>query len=138
VATRSTAERERARSLGAAWAGGYDETMPVSLDAAITFAPAGEVVLAALRAVDRGGTVAVNAIHLDRVPEFPYEWLWLERSIRSVANFTRHDAETFLGLAATIPVRTETEVHPLADGGLALQRLAEGRVAGAAVIAMDA
>jgi alcohol dehydrogenase, propanol-preferring len=138
VATRSTAERERAMALGAAWAGGYDEPVPVPLDAAVTFAPAGEVVLAALRAVDRGGTVAVNAIHLDRVPEFPYAWLWLERSIRSVANFTRRDAEEFLALAAAIPIRTASEVHPLQDGGLALQRLAEGRVDGAAVLATGA
>ena len=136
VATRSPAERERALALGAVWAGGYDEPVPVPLDAAVTFAPAGEVVLAALRAVDRGATVAVNAIHLDRVPEFPYEWLWLERSLRSVANFTRRDAEEFLALAASIPIRTEVEVHPLEDGGLALQRLAEGSVEGAAVLAI--
>ncbi len=135
VATRSPAERQRALSLGAAWAGGYDDAIPVPLDAAVTFAPAGEVVLAALRAVERGGTVAINAIHLDRVPAFPYEWLWLERSIRSVANFTRRDAEEFLALAASMPIRTETEVHPLADGGLALERLAAGRVEGAAVLA---
>lgn len=135
VATRSPVERARAMSLGATWAGGYDEPVPVPLDAAVTFAPAGEVVLAALRSIDRGGTVAINAIHLDRVPEFPYEWLWLERSLRSVANFTRRDAEEFLALAASIPIRTETEVHPLEAGGLALQRLAEGKVEGAAVLA---
>ncbi len=138
VASRSARERERALALGATWAAGYEEPVPVPLEAAITFAPAGEVVLAALRAVDRGGTVAVNAIHLDRVPEFPYEWLWWERSLRSVANFTRADAVEFLELAAAIPLRTETEVHPLADGGLALERLAAGRVDGAAVLAIDA
>lgn len=76
VWSRSPAERERAEALGAAWVGGYDDTAPQPLDAAITFAPAGEIFLAALRAVGRGGTVAVNAIHLDRAPEFPYEWLW--------------------------------------------------------------
>jgi propanol-preferring alcohol dehydrogenase len=137
VATRSESEQQRARSLGAVWAGGYDEEMPEPLDAAVTFAPVGDVVLDALRAVDRGGTVAINAIHLDRVPEFPYEWLWPERSLRSVANFTRQDAREFLELAATIPIRTETEVHPLADGAVALERLASGRVDGAAVLATE-
>ncbi|MBP1704987.1 MAG: zinc-dependent alcohol dehydrogenase family protein [Chloroflexi bacterium] len=134
VATRSERERARALALGAAWAGGYDERPPAPLDAAITFAPAGSVVVAALRALDRGGTVAINAIHLDRVPELAYEDLWWERSIRSVANYTRADARAFLALAAEIPVRTEIEVHPLEAGNLALARLASGEVAGAAVL----
>ena len=134
VCTRSARERERALALGAAWAGGYDEAPPVPLDAAITFAPAGDVVVAALRSVGRGGTVAVNAIHLDRVPEFPYELLWWERSIRSVANFTRRDAREFLELAATIPIRTEVEAFALEDVNEALVRLATGRVGGAAVL----
>jgi len=134
VATRSPRERDRALALGAAWTGGYDDPPPAPLDAAITFAPAGTVVIAALRAVDRGGTVAINAIHLDRIPEFPYEDLWGERSLRSVANYTREDARAFLDLAARIPVRTEVEVHSLADGNLALARLAAGEVAGAAVL----
>lgn len=136
VVTRSPAERARARALGAAWVGGYDEPVPVLLDAAVTFAPVGEVVVAALRSVDRGGVVAINAIHLDRIPEFPYEQLWLERSLRSVANFTRRDAAEFLDLAASIPIRTESEIHPLADGNLALARLARGEVTGAAVLAI--
>lgn len=134
VATRSPAERERALSLGAAWAGGYDDAPPVPLDAAVTFAPSGDVVLRALEALDRGATVAVNAIHLDRVPAFPYERLWWERSIRSVANVTRRDAREFLALAAEIPVRTATEVHPLAEANTALARLAAGEVGGAAVL----
>jgi len=134
VVTRSTREQARARALGAAWAGSYDEVPPVPLDAAITFAPVGSVVVAALRAVDRGGTVAINAIHLDRIPELPYEMLWWERSLRSVANFTRADAREFLALAAEIPVRTEVEVHPLEEGNLALRRLAAGEIAGAAVL----
>jgi propanol-preferring alcohol dehydrogenase len=137
VATRSGHERERARALGAAWAGGYGESPPVPLDAAITFAPSGDVVLAALRAVGRGATVAVNAIHLDRVPEFPYELLWWERSLRSVANFTREDAREFLDLAASIPVRTAYDVFPLADGNEALERLAGGGIGGAAVLRME-
>ena len=134
VVTRSEAEQRRARELGAAWAGGYDETPPVPLDAAVTFAPVGDVVVAALRATARGGTVAVNAIHLDRIPSFPYELLWWERSLRSVANFTRADAQELLELAAEISIRTAVEEHPLGAGNEALRRLAEGRVRGAAVL----
>lgn len=134
VATRSPRDRERALALGAAWAGATHDPPPVPLDAAVTFAPAGEVVVAALKAVDRGGTVAVNAIHLDRIPEFPYEHLWWERSLRSVANFTRRDAREFLALAAEIPIRTETQVYPLDDANRALADLAAGRVEGAAVL----
>ena len=89
VCTRSPSEQARAKQLGAEWVGGYDELPPVPLDAAITFAPAGDVVIAALRALDRGGTVAINAIHLDRVPEFSYDLLWWERNLVSVANYTR-------------------------------------------------
>jgi propanol-preferring alcohol dehydrogenase len=134
VCTRKPAERERAVALGAEWTGGYDERPPEALDAAITFAPAGSVVVAALRALGRGGTVAINAIHLDRVPELSYRDLWWERSLRSVANFTRNDAREFLDLAARIPVRTEREVHPLVDANVALERLARGDVRGAAVL----
>ena len=134
VATRSERDQERARELGAVWAGGTADPPPAPLDAAVTFAPAGEVVVAALKAVDRGGTVAVNAIHLDRIPEFAYEYLWWERSIRSVANFTRRDAREFLALAAEVPIRTETEVYPLDDANWALADLAAGRVRGAAVL----
>jgi propanol-preferring alcohol dehydrogenase len=134
VATRGAAERERARALGAEWTGGYDEAPPEPLDAAITFAPSGDVVRSALRAVDRGGTVAINAIHLDRIPELPYEELWWERRLASVANFTRADARAFLELAAQIPIKTEFETFPLADANLALDRLKRGEVRGAAVL----
>ena len=134
VATRSEAERRRALELGAAWAGGYEDRPPQPLDAAVTFAPSGDVVVAALRATGRGGAVAVNAIHLDRVPAFPYELLWWERSLRSVANFTRTDAQELLDLAARIPIRTVVERHALADGNRALERLAAGQVGGAAVL----
>jgi propanol-preferring alcohol dehydrogenase len=134
VATRSPRERERAVALGAASVGGYDDPPPAPLDAAVTFAPAGSVVLAALRAVGRGGIVAINAIHLDGIPAFPYESLWWERSLRSVANYTRADAREFLELAAAIPIRTETEVLPLAEGAAALGRLASGTLAGTAVL----
>jgi propanol-preferring alcohol dehydrogenase len=138
VATRSPAEQARARTLGAAWAGGYGERPPVPLDAAITFAPSGDVVVAALDAVDRGGTVAVNAIHLDRIPEFPYEKLWWERTVRSVANVTREDVRGLLALAAEIPLVTSHRDYPLDDVGTAMVDLREGRVAGAAVIVTGA
>jgi propanol-preferring alcohol dehydrogenase len=134
VSTRSRTEQRRALEMGAVWAGSYHDTPPVPLDAAVTFAPAGYVVVEALKAVDRGGTVAINAIHLDRIPEFGYDLLWWERRLVSVANSTRRDAQEFLELAASVPVRTFTDVYPLSDADLALQRLAEGRVAGAAVL----
>ena len=137
VCTRSEREQQTARDLGAAWAGGYDDRPPVELDAAITFAPSGDVVIAALRSLARGAAVAINAIHLDRVPQFDYGDLWWERSLRSVANFTREDAREFLALAAEIPVRTRIEAHPLAGANDALARLAAGQVSGAAVLVMD-
>ncbi len=133
VATRSERERARALRLGATSVGGYDDPPPNALDAAVTFAPAGSVVAAALRALGRGGTVAINAIHLDGIPGFPYDDLWWERSLRSVANYTRRDAREFLGLAATIPVRTEIEVLSLEDGADTLRRLAAGTLEGTAV-----
>jgi propanol-preferring alcohol dehydrogenase len=134
VASRSAAERAAAEQLGAVWTGGYDQAPAFPLDAAITFAPAGEVVVAALRAVDRGGIVAINAIHLDRIPAFDYDLLWMERQLRSVANVTRADVREFLDLAVRIPIRTRTEVFALDDAEQALRRLREGRIAGAAVL----
>ncbi len=133
VRTRSERERERALALGAASAAGYDEPAP-ALDAAVTFAPSGDVVVAALRSLARGAGVAVNAIHLDRIPAFPYELLWWERAVRSVANFTRADAREFLDLAAAIPIRTETQVFALEDGNEALRRLAAGELDATAVL----
>jgi propanol-preferring alcohol dehydrogenase len=137
VATRSSGEQQRALELGAAWAGGIDDRPPVPLDAAVTFAPVGSVVAAALRALDRGGIVAINAIHLDRLPEMPYDDLWWERSIRSVANVTRQDAREYLALAARIALTTDIETHPLADANIALARLAAGQVAGTAVLTIS-
>jgi len=134
VATRSPAERARARAMGAEWAGGYDDPPPFPLDLAVTFAPAGDVVVHALKALERGGTVAINAIHLDRIPQMDYADLWWERSIRSVANVTRADARDYLALAAAIPVTTAVEEHRLADANRALQRIATGEVDGAAVV----
>jgi alcohol dehydrogenase, propanol-preferring len=134
VATRSGRERERAVELGAVWAGSYDDPPPVAFDAAVTFAPVGSVVVAALRAVRPGAIVAINAIHLDEIPAFDYDLLWRERALRSVANFTRRDAEEFLALAASIPIRTIVDVYPLADANTALADLARGDVTGAAVL----
>jgi len=136
VATRAERDRRRALELGAAWAGDTGEPLPWPLDAAITFAPVGEVVVAALRAIDRGGTVVINAIHLDRIPAFDYELLWWERVLRSVANVTRRDAAEFLAVAGEIPIVSDIESVPLAEGNQALARLAAGEVAGAAVLSM--
>ncbi len=134
VATRSGAEQEHARAMGAEWAGGYAERPPEPLDAAVTFAPSGDVVVAALSALDRGGTVAINAIHLDRIPQFSYDLLWWERNVVSVANYTREDARALLELAAVIPIRTRIETFPLADANDALERLRHGTLAGTAVL----
>jgi propanol-preferring alcohol dehydrogenase len=134
VASRSRADLERAESFGAASVGAYDQPPPAPLDAAIAFAPVGSVVVAALRALERGGTVVINAIHLDGIPAFDYDDLWWERSIRSVANVTRRDASEYLELATTIPIQTEVEVHPLAEGNVVLGRLERGEIAGAAVL----
>lgn len=137
VATRAQADRDRALELGAAWAGGYDDRPPAPLDAAVTFAPVGAVVASALRALDRGGVVAINAIHLDGLPAMPYEDLWWERSIRSVANVTRRDAREFLALAAEARIVTDVETLPLASANLALARLAGGALSGTAVLVTD-
>jgi propanol-preferring alcohol dehydrogenase len=127
------ATREFARGLGAEWAGPVDE-LPEPLDAAIVFAPAGELVVAALRALAPGGTVVCAGIHMSDIPSFPYEALWRERSIRSVANLTRQDGEELLALAPEVPIRTEVAKYPLVDANRALDDLREGRLAGAAVL----
>lgn len=124
-----------ALGLGAAWAGGSDEAPPEPLDAAIIFAPVGGLVPAALRAVDRGGTVVCAGIHMTDIPAFPYEILWQERGLRSVANLTRADGEAFMALAPRVPVRTEVEVLPLAEANTALDRLRAGQLTGALVLA---
>ena len=123
-----------ARSLGAAWAGSSEQLPPRELDAAIIFAPVGALVPAALRAVRKGGVVVCGGIHMSPIPEFPYELLWGERQIRSVANLTRDDGESFLRLAARIPVAAKTEVFPLHAANEALQRLRSGDVTGSAVL----
>jgi propanol-preferring alcohol dehydrogenase len=123
-----------ARDLGAVWAGASNELPPAVLDAAIIFAPAGELVPHALRAVGKGGIVVCGGIHMSDIPSFPYSLLWQERSICSVANLTRRDAEEFMALAPKVPVRTEVESFPLEDANDALSRLRTGKIKGAAVL----
>ena len=129
--------RRFARGLGAAWAGGSKEQPPEELDAAIIFAPVGGLVPAALRAVAKGGVVVCAGIHMTDIPSFPYEILWGERSIRSVANLTRQDGEEFLTLAPQVPVRTEVTPFPLEKANEALAALRGGEIRGAAVLVVD-
>jgi propanol-preferring alcohol dehydrogenase len=134
--TRPDDERtqEFARQRGAVWAGGSTELPPEPLDAAIIFASAGELVPAALRALDRGGVVVCAGIHMSQIPAFSYDELWQERMIRSVANLTRRDGEEFLKLAADVPVRTTITAYPLESAESALADLRAGRFEGSAVI----
>jgi len=123
-----------ARDCGAEWAGGADEAPPEPLDAAIVFAPIGALVPAALRALDKGGTVVCGGIHMSDLPAFPYRLLWWERAVRSVANLTRRDAREFMALAQRVPIRTHTQVLPLPRANEALRRLRAGEIEGAAVL----
>jgi len=137
VATRGEAHRAFARSLGADWVGAENDRPPVGLDRAVTFAPAGAVVIAALGALRKGGIVAINAIHLDGIPAFDYDTLlWGEREIRSVTNMTRADASDFLALAAEIGIKPTASAYPLSRVNDALRALADDTVDGAAVITM--
>jgi alcohol dehydrogenase, propanol-preferring len=126
--------QEFACELGAVWAGSSDERPPEELDAAIIFAPIGALIPAALRAVAKGGTVVAGGIHMSDIPSFPYAILWGERTVRSVANLTRTDAEEFLTLAPQVPVGTAVRPYPLADANRALDDLRAGRLRGAAVL----
>ena len=135
VSSRGKSHRELAASLGATWVGSETEKPPVELDRAITFAPSGDVVIAALSSLRKGGVVAINAIHLDRVPQFDYDTLlWGERQIRSVANMTRVDARDFLSLAARIGLRPKVTVFSLDEANEALMAVKRDAVDGAAVI----
>jgi propanol-preferring alcohol dehydrogenase len=125
-----------ARDLGAEWAGGSDERPPEELDAAIVFAAAGELVPAALAASAKGGSVVCAGIHMSDIPSFPYQLLWGERSIRSVANLTRLDGDAFMLVAPAVPIHTEVTVFPLAETGTALETLRSGSVRGAIVISV--
>jgi alcohol dehydrogenase, propanol-preferring len=135
VATRGESHRQLARDLGAVWVGDALDRPPQLLDRAVTFAPIGDVVLAALGSLRKGGVVAINAIHLDRMPQFDYDsLLWGERQIRSVANMTRADAKDFVALAHTIGIRPRTTVFPLAEVNRALAAVQGDAVDGAAVV----
>lgn len=135
VSTRGESHQRLARSLGADWVGNEYEKPPVQLDRAITFAPSGDVVVAALSSLRKGGVVAINAIHLDRIPQFDYDsLLWGERQIRSVANMTRDDARDFLALAAEIGVRPNVTVFSLDRANEALTAVKKDAIDGAAVI----
>jgi propanol-preferring alcohol dehydrogenase len=135
VSTRGKSHRELAASLGAHWVGSETEKPPLELDRAITFAPSGDVVIAALASLRKGGVVAINAIHLDRIPQFDYDrLLWGERQLRSVANMTRGDARDFIALAAKIELKPKVTVFPLDQANEALMALKNDVVDGAAVI----
>jgi propanol-preferring alcohol dehydrogenase len=123
-----------ARGLGCSWAGASDQRPPGELDAAIIFAPAGELVPAALAAVRKGGVVVCGGIHMSDIPSFPYSLLWGERSVRSVANLTRADGTGFMELAGQMPLDVRVEVFPLAQANEALDRLRRGELSGAAVL----
>jgi propanol-preferring alcohol dehydrogenase len=139
VSTRGKSHRDLAVSLGAKWVGSETEKPPVELDRAITFAPSGDVVVAALASLRKGGVVAINAIHLDRIPQFDYDrLLWGERQLRSVANMTRADARDFLALAAQIGLQPRVTVFPLDHANEALIAVKNDAVDGAAVIVPQA
>lgn len=132
--TRSEAHQRHARDLGAAWAGRAEDAPPHEVDRAIIFAPAGVIVPLALGHVRKGGTLCINAIQMSDIPPMPYRKLWDERTIRSVANATRQDAEEFMPLAARIPIRSETQVFDLDDANHALQTVKRSEISGAAVL----
>jgi propanol-preferring alcohol dehydrogenase len=135
VSTRGSSHRTLAKSLGAAWVGSEQEMPPVELDRAVTFAPSGDVVIAALKSLRKGGVVAINAIHLDRMPEFDYDrLLWGERQIRSVANMTRADAHDFLRIAEEIHLKPKVTVFPLEAVNDALAAIKRDGMDGAAVV----
>jgi propanol-preferring alcohol dehydrogenase len=135
VSTRGASHRQLAESLGAKWVGSETDKPPVELDRAVTFAPSGDVVIAALASLRKGGVVAINAIHLDRIPEFDYDrLLWGERQIRSVANMTRSDARDFLKIAADIRLQPKVTVFSLEEANGALAAVKNDAINGAAVI----
>jgi len=135
VSTRGASHQKLARELGATWVGDATERPPVALDSAVTFAPSGDVVLAALASLRKGGIVAINAIHLDRIPQFDYDsLLWGERQMRSVANMTRQDGRDFVALAAKIGIRPRTTVFRLDQVNEALAAVANDAIDGAAVV----
>jgi propanol-preferring alcohol dehydrogenase len=137
VFTRSEHHRELAQSLGAAWTGGAEDDPGASMDSSIIFAPAGWLVPQALRVLDKGGTLALGGIHMSPIPEMPYDLLWHERTIQSVANSTRQDAIDFLQVAVQIPVKTEIELFDLEQANETLLRLKRSEINGAGVLVID-
>jgi propanol-preferring alcohol dehydrogenase len=137
AATRDAKHQRLAVELGAEWAGGTFDEPPVRLDAAIVFAPAGEIVPAALKALRKGGTLTLGGIHMSPIPSFSYDLLYQERVIRSVTNNTRRDGEDFLRVAAEIPIRSHVELFPLREANRALNKLKNDSIEGAAVLAVS-
>jgi propanol-preferring alcohol dehydrogenase len=134
VFTRSHDHQQHAQELGASWVGQAQDNPPIALDAGITFAPAGWIIPLALGHLRPGGTLAINAIHMSPIPEFSYQKIYDERILRSVANYTRRDAQEFLKLASEIPVRTTIETYPVTDANNVLCRLKDREIQGAAVL----
>ncbi|MCH8337554.1 MAG: zinc-dependent alcohol dehydrogenase family protein [Chloroflexi bacterium] len=134
VFTRSKSHRELAKALGAAWIGDVQDAAPASLDRAIIFAPSGQLVPVMLQKIRPGGTLALNAIHMTPIPEFPYRLIWEERTLRSVANATYQDGVDFLKLAADVPVRAHIERYPLEKANEALKDMKESKIDGAGVL----
>ncbi len=137
VFTRSKQHRHLARQLGAVWVGGAEDDPGTLMDSSIIFAPAGKLVPIALKHLDRGGTLALGGIHMSDIPSMPYNILWHERTIRSVANSTRQDVIDFLRVAAEIPIKTETELYPLEQANEVLLKLKRSEINGAAVLTMN-
>ncbi len=137
VFTRSEEHRQHARELGAVWAGGAEDNPPEKIDSSIIFAPAGWIVPEALRVLDKGGTLAINAIYMSSIPEIKYDRIYYERTVRSVANLTRQDARKFLKLAPKIPIRTDVEVYPLSEANKVLQHVKNSDIRGAAVLQVN-
>ncbi|MGH9342202.1 MAG: zinc-binding dehydrogenase, partial [Terriglobia bacterium] len=137
ASTRDARHQKLALELGAKWVGGMIDEPPVKLDSAIVFAPAGEIVPAALKALKKGGTVALAGIHMSLIPPLDYNLLYHERVLRSVANNTRQDGEDFLRVAAEIPIHTEVELFPLAEANHALDLLKNDAIRGAAVLEVN-
>jgi len=138
IFTRGEPHRRQAEALGAAWVGAADEKPPEALDRAVIFAPVGALVPLALERLRKGGSLAINAIHMSPLPSMAYALLYGERSLRSVANATRRDAQEFLQLAQEIPLRAEVKEFPLAEANYALMELKAGRLTGAAVLRVAA
>jgi propanol-preferring alcohol dehydrogenase len=134
ASTRDARHQKLAMELGAVWAGGTFDEPPKKVDAAIVFAPAGEIVPAALRALKKGGVLVLGGIHMSAIPSFSYDLLYQERTIRSVANNTRQDGEDFLKVAAEIPIRTRVQIFPLQEANRALNALKNDAIPGAAVL----